>query len=382
MTLTGGPSAIAYKCICLDLDNTLWPGVLVDDGIQGILSNLNNASTCAPFTSFQKVLVEIAAKGIFIALCTRNTEEAVRSIIDDYLTPDLFPLKDYIDLIVANDNPKSENIRRITREFNILPSSIIFVDDSLLNREEVRLNMKDVCVFDFPSDVAQLTSRFEEMGFRFNYQQGFDRRERYRLVSVAKAKHQLPGLGATIREMDDQCSDEIRDRVLIALLERTNQFNWTKQSPITGARYFFVDLFHAGRELGIVSAFAATTHDDTLVINNWAVSCGFFDIGLEDYVFQEMIALALQDGCSAIAINYNSSADNERCRDFADKYGLEFNTEHNSVVLPIIGSASALLQAIAGNHNIVETASGDAGCANVKASQSSAVTRPLSSEIE
>lgn len=348
MTLAGGP----YKCICLDLDNTLWPGVLVDDGVQGILANLSNASLSPPFTSFQKVLVEIAARGIFIALCTRNAEEAVKSIIDDYLTPDLFPLKDYIDLVVANDNPKSENIRRIADEFNILPNSIVFVDDSLLNREEVFQSMEDVCVFDFPSDVTQLSSRFREMGFRFNYQQGFDRRERYRLISVAKAEHQLPSLGATIFEMGDHSSDEVRDRVLIALLERTNQFNWTKQSRIRGARYFFVTLSHAGRDLGIVSAFAATIHEDTLVINNWAVSCGFFDIGLEDYVFQEMIALALRDGRSAIEIKYNSSSDNKRCRGFADKYGLEFNTEQTSVVQPVVGRASELLQAVAGNHSI------------------------------
>lgn len=352
MTLAGGP----YKCVCLDLDNTLWPGVLVDDGVQGILANLSNASLSAPFMSFQKVLVEIAAKGIFIALCTRNAEETVKDIIDDYLTPDLFPMKDYIDLVVANENPKSENIRRIAKEFNILPSSVIFVDDSLLNREEVLLNMKDVCVFDFPSDVTHLSSRFEEMDFRFNYQQGFDRRERYRLLSVAKAEHQLPSLRATIVEMDDHSGDEVRDRVMIALLERTNQFNWTKQSLVRGARYFFVTLFHAGRDLGIVSAFAATTHDDALVINNWAVSCGFFDIGLEDYVFQEMIALALKDGCSAIEISYNPSADNQRCRDFADKYGLELNAEHSSVVLPIMGSASELLKGIASNHSIQKAA--------------------------
>lgn len=357
MTCAKGLSASTYKCICLDLDNTLWPGVLADDGVQGILGNLNNSLMCAPFTSFQRALVEIAANGIFIALCTRNTESAVRSIIDDYLTPDLFPLKDYIDLVVANDNPKSVNIRRIAKEFNILPSAIIFVDDSPLNREEVLLNLKDVCVFDFPSDVMQLSTRFEEMGFRFNYQQGFDRRERYRLISVAKAEHQLPGLGATICELDGQCSDEVCDRVLIALLERTNQFNWTKQARITGARYFFARLFHTGRDLGIVSAFAVTTHDNTLVINNWAVSCGFFDIGLEDYVFQEMIAWALQNGCSAIEINYRATAHNRRCRDFADRYGLRFNAEDTSLVVAITRGSSDLLKRVADNHHIEK-----AGC--------------------
>lgn len=354
MTLAGGQSASAFKCICLDLDNTLWPGVLADDGIQGILSNLSNASLYAPFASFQRVLAGIAAKGIFIALCTRNSEEAVREVIDGHLTPDLFPIVGFIDLVVANENPKSENLRQIAKEFNILPSSIIFVDDSLLNREEVLLNLEGVCVFDFPSDVAQLSSRFEAMGFRFNYQQGFDRRERYRLISVARAAHQLPGLGADICEMDHQCSGETRDRILIALLERTNQFNWTKQSRIEGARYYYVTLFHAGRSLGIVSAFAVTMHDDTFVINNWAVSCGFFDIGLEDYVFQEMIALALRDGRSAIEIKYAPTGDNKRCLDFATKYGLEFNAEHTSILLPNVGSASGLLRDIAGNHSVAE----------------------------
>jgi hypothetical protein len=80
-----------------------------------------------------------------------------------------------------------------------------------------------------------------------------------------------------------------------------------------------------------------------------------------------MIALALRDGRSAVEINYNSSPDNKRCRDFADKYELEFNAEQTSVVQPIVGSASELLQTIAGNHSIAEA---------------SAVTPPSNNEIE
>jgi len=339
-----------YKCIVLDLDNTLWPGILADEGIDGIIKNICDDSINAPFRAFQEHLATIAEKGVYIALCTHNDGEMVRKILGR-LSVDTFPIIDHIVAIVADYNPKSEGIRRIANELNILLTSIIFVDDSLLNREEVCENVDDVYVFDFPRNVNELATDFRNMEFRFNEQtQGMSRRERKVILDGVKANSTFPEMDAIINKIST-ADDSIKNRVFIQLLECTNQFNWSKKSSFCdGANVFYVKLFlRDGRELDIVSAFAITIESDRFFVENWAVSCGFFDIGLEDYIFGEMITMAEKYECKEIAFSYIEREENSRCKEFAMKYNLNTN-EDDSVLFT--DDLPDLKEAVKCNHNI------------------------------
>ena len=136
---------ILYKAIVLDLDDTLWNGTLSEIGIEKLIDNLNSekGTQFIEFMKFVKILGDDL--GLFIAISTRNELSIVESTIDK-LDENIFPLKNKIDFIVANYNDKSENIKMIAKELNILPSSIVFIDDNQIVRDEVKQNLPDVFV--------------------------------------------------------------------------------------------------------------------------------------------------------------------------------------------------------------------------------------------
>lgn len=111
---------VLYKAIVLDLDDTLWKGTLSEDGIDVIKENLVSKEG-APFISFMRFLKVLTEElGIFIAVCSRNDNDLVVSAIDE-LDESLFPIKNQIDCIVANNNNKSDNLSLIAQQLSILP---------------------------------------------------------------------------------------------------------------------------------------------------------------------------------------------------------------------------------------------------------------------
>lgn len=138
-------SKILYKAIVLDLDDTIWRGTLSEIGIEGIRCNLLSREG-EMFISFMKFIKNLAGElGIFIAICSRNDSKLVESAIEK-LDESIFPLKGQIDCIVANNNDKSENIKHVVEKLNILSKSIVFIDDNIIVREEVRNSMPEVFV--------------------------------------------------------------------------------------------------------------------------------------------------------------------------------------------------------------------------------------------
>jgi HAD superfamily phosphatase (TIGR01681 family) len=136
---------ILYKAIVLDLDDTIWNGTLSEVGIDKIKENLQSEQG-ATFISFMKFVKTLANElGIFITICSRNDSKMVESTIEE-LDDNIFPLKNQIDYIIANNNNKSENIRKIAEQLSILPNSIVFIDDNQIVRDEVKLKLPEAFV--------------------------------------------------------------------------------------------------------------------------------------------------------------------------------------------------------------------------------------------
>ena len=147
---------ILYKAIVLDLDDTLWKGTLSEVGIDKIKENLKSEQG-VPFIAFMKIIKTLANElGLFIAICSRNDSKMVESTIEK-LDDNIFPLKNQIDCIIANNNDKSENIRIIAEQLSILPNSIVFIDDNQLVRDEVKNKLPEVFVPDWKNHNALVT---------------------------------------------------------------------------------------------------------------------------------------------------------------------------------------------------------------------------------
>ena len=142
-----------YKCLVLDLDNTIWDGVVGDDGYDGINLDPNDAVGEA-FRSFQAYLLELRKRGVILAVNSKNDENAAKEPFEK--NPDMILKADDIACFVANWDDKVQNIRRIASMLNIGVDSMVFVDDNPAEREIVRKYIPEVLVIDLPEDPSPL----------------------------------------------------------------------------------------------------------------------------------------------------------------------------------------------------------------------------------
>ena len=141
------------KCLVLDLDDTLWGGVLGEEGIEGVL--LGPTGEGAQYRDFQLRLRELKDTGVLLAVASKNNDADVREMFR--LHPHMVLRENDFAVIKANWNPKSQNLREIAVELNIGIDSLVFFDDNPLEREEIRQSLPEVAVPDFPHP-----SRLEE----------------------------------------------------------------------------------------------------------------------------------------------------------------------------------------------------------------------------
>ena len=309
-----GKLKILYKAIALDLDETLWRGTLSEDGIEKIQENMLSKDA-NPFVSFMKFIKLLAEElGIFIAICSRNDSDSVASAIE-YLDDSVFPIKNQIDCIVANNNDKSDNLKLIAQQLSILPGSIVFIDDNKLVREEVKTALPDICVPEWDNHEELISLLIAGCLFDRNEisTKSKNRRKQYRLILAERKKNTLPTFPiAAVRDKNHSNA--------IELYTKSNQFNFSQRNNCfeQGAESFYFELFRDGGEsLGVCSVITFVTTPDTLTIINWAMSCRFFEIGVEESV---LLFISKHAGLRKVKIQFNDSGLNQKAKDVMAKY--------------------------------------------------------------
>ena len=277
-----------YKAIILDLDNTIWAGTLAEDGIDIIKQNLRS-DDAFPFVVFMRFIRVLAEElGLYVALCSRNDIKKVLSAIDG-LTEKEFPLKGQIDCVVANYNDKSKNIKAIAQRLSILTSACVFVDDNQIVRDEVRQNLPDVFVPDWNCHDELLTllltcGVFDRFELSLKYR---NRRRLYAVLQQEREKSSLPQLFVNVR-------DDMEHVEAMRLYVKSNQFKLAeKEKSYEGCKSLVFEIYRDnGENLGVCSAVTFTEDEQNVHVLNWAISCRYFEIGLEEYILMYILALA------------------------------------------------------------------------------------------
>jgi FkbH-like protein len=149
------------KCLTLDLDNTLWGGIIGDDGLNGVKIG-NETPSAEAYTEFQKYLKEIKDRGIILLVCSKNEDKNAK---EGFNHPDtVLKLEDFTSFI-ANWDQKSENIKKVAKQINIGTQSIVYIDDNPAEREIVRGNCPDVAVPEIGSDVLKFINIIDKSGY-------------------------------------------------------------------------------------------------------------------------------------------------------------------------------------------------------------------------
>jgi len=312
------------KCVILDLDNTLWGGVIGDEGVENIqLGNLGIGKT---FSDLQLWAKELKNRGILLAICSKNALSVAQEPFLNH--PDMILSLDDFAVFVANWNNKVDNIRYIQQVLNIGFDSMVFIDDNPFERNMVLEAIPEITVPELPEDATEYLA-FLQRGkfFESRTQQYQTEAKRIELKSTFTNENEyLQSLNMVCQVLD--ATPFLIPRIA-QLTQRSNQFNLRTQrytdnqleTMLASGNYVFMSFLLADKfgDYGLVSAIILEKRNTTLFIDTWIMSCRVLKRDLELFVLNKIVNFAIEKGFSEIAGEYLPTSKNQLVKQhFAD----------------------------------------------------------------
>jgi FkbH-like protein len=313
-----------HKGLVLDLDNTLWGGVIGDDGVEGIQLGAENAEAEA-YADFQRYVRALRERGVVLAVCSKNEMAAAQA---GFAHPNsVLKLTDF-SAFRANWETKSQNVEAIAADINIGLDSLVFVDDNPAERELVQAQLPSIAVPDVGEDVTEFirlldravlfeTASISTEDLRRSEFYSGNRQRVEQQAQFASYEDFLKSLEMTaeIRPFDKPNLERI-----VQLINKTNQFNLTtKRCTPSEVEHMASDGNHIalyGRlqdkfgDNGLVTVVAGEIRGDELHIHLWLMSCRVLKRGMEQAMFQQLCLLAQERKISNIIGYYLPTAKN------------------------------------------------------------------------
>jgi FkbH-like protein len=313
------------KCLVLDLDNTLWGGVIGDDGLAGI--NIGQGDAIGEsYVAFQRYAKALGERGVILAVCSKNEEANAREPFEKH-SEMVLRLGD-ISCFVANWEDKAANLRRIARELNIGLDSLVFVDDNPAERSLVRRLLPEVAVPEIPADPAEYVRAVEQ--YRY-FEVVSLSNEDFRRTEYYRANAQRQQTASNVTDLDEFLrSLEMRGWIgpigeveldrSVQLIGKSNQFNLTTRrhsaadiqrmlaSPDWVTRV--VKLVDRFGDNGLISVLLAHEQDDALAIDTWLMSCRVLKRGVEHLLLNNLVIAARERGLKRLTGEFIPTAKN------------------------------------------------------------------------
>jgi FkbH-like protein len=328
----------AIKCVVLDLDNTLWGGVVGDDGLEGI--GLGDLDEGGAFHYFQCYLRELWRRGILLAVCSKNEEAIARRVFKEH--PAMVLREEHIAVFVANWQDKATNIAHIRETLNIGYDAMVFLDDNPFERNLVRQMIPQILVPEMPEDPALYVRAISELNlFETSSHTKLDAQRSAMYQTQAKRTEELKKIGnideylrsleTTIlyRRFEPQSLSRIAQ-----LIQRSNQFNLTtrRYSEAQCAammrdeqNWFPFSLTVNDRfgDFGLVNVVILRQKDKILEIDTFLMSCRVLQRGIEQFAMNKIFAYARQQGFEEVVGRFIPTAKNVMVKDFFEQFGFK-----------------------------------------------------------
>jgi FkbH-like protein len=336
----------SYKCLVMDLDNTLWGGVIGDDGLEGIVLGQGSALGEA-FVAFQEYARELSRRGVILAVCSKNDEANALEPFDKH--PEMILKRGDIACFVANWSDKVANIRVIAEQLNIGLDSLVFIDDNPFERTLVRQELPMVAVPEVGDDPAAFAQILADAGYFEALAVTHEDRERggqyqgNRLREALKASAtDLPSyLRSLEMELIWRRFDQIGLSRTVQLINKTNQFNLTTRryteedvlSVMSNSRAFGLQLRLVDRfgDNGIISIVIGKLQDnDDLLLDTWLMSCRVLGRQVEDATLNLVAEQAQKLGAKHLVGEFIPTTKNGMVRDHYKKLGFTVVSEDES----------------------------------------------------
>ena len=335
------------KCVVLDLDNTLWGGIVGDEGPHGIQISAHGDGEA--FHQFQCYLRELKRRGILLAVCSKN--EHANAVRPFHENTEMVLKFDDITVFVANWNNKAENIQTIRQTLNIGLDSIVFLDDNPFERDLVRSLAPEVIVPDLPEDPSDYVKALSELNL---FETNSFSAEDVQRADLYKQEAQRRGLEASASNIDEYLQSlDMRIEVsrftpqLIArigqLIQRSNQFNLTTHrynqqqcEEMMLDEENWIPLYAKLRDRfgdhGLISVVIATPKLDesTLEITDWLMSCRVLTRGVEEFLMNYVVNEARMRELKYVTGQYIPTAKNAMVKDFFARFGFDKTNEQKN----------------------------------------------------
>lgn len=330
-------AGLSRRCLVLDLDNTLWGGIIGDDGLTGI--RLGGGPDGEAYQEFQRNLKALADCGIILAVCSKNDLNIAKEPFLHH--PEMVLKLEDIAVFEATWEAKSTVIQRIAELLDLGLSSLAFVDDNPYEREQVRMALPEVDVVDLPDDPSGYSAALAAYPYLQLPSFTAEDRDRGRQYRARSAARELQEESATLDEYQAQLnmvatlspvSSIILDRA-VQLINKTNQFNLTTRRrnreelvqllARTDTEIFVARLCDCFADHGIVALAIGIQDQKLLEIDTLIMSCRVIGRDLERVVVNELIERARRLGCTEVRGWYSPTERNTLVADLYSRLGFE-----------------------------------------------------------
>ena len=330
------------KCLVLDLDNTLWGGVLGEDGVDGI--QIGGDYPGKAFLYFQEALLELSHSGVILTVCSKNNEQDVLEAWDK--NPYLLLKRMHFATYRINWDDKATNIKEIAEELNIGLDSLVFVDDSPEERELVKQLLPMVEVPDFPEQPYELPVFFKKLVDDYFKvysitNEDKEKTQQYRAnASRAQEQRHFTDFTDFLRSLDIQMTiehaNDFNIQRIAQMTQKTNQFNLTthrytdadiRQFVNDGWKIWCLSVSDKFGDNGITGCLMVNGEEiDTLLL-----SCRILGKGIEFAFVKKVLSLLKECGVTNLKASYIPTAKNAQVADFYNKCGFLFQSEHDGI---------------------------------------------------
>lgn len=330
------------KVLVLDADNTLWGGIIGEDGMDGIALGDTTAKGQA-FKFFQNYILSLKKRGILLALCSKNEESVAREVFQKH--PEMLLKESDFVSFKANWKPKPENIREIAAELNLGLESFVFVDDSPGEIEIVNQWTPEVSTLLLSDDPASYVQELQDT--RFFETRSLTEEDEKRTDQYQGMRKSRDGSHGSLEEylesleMGAEISAFTQENIprIAQLINKSNQFNLTTQRMtesdvaklVQNPDYFTwtVRLKDRFVDHGLISIVIGKKESQSVIIETWLMSCRVLQRQVEFSLLNEIVESTLAKGFETIQGKYIPSPKNGIVAQHYDKLGFKFRSENN-----------------------------------------------------
>jgi FkbH-like protein len=322
---------IKKKCLVLDLDNTLWGGILGEDGIKNI--KLSNDYLGEAYLAFQKYIKRLSDNGVILAICSKNNSNDVEECFKN--RKDLFlKIKDFTFKKI-NWKPKYQNINKICEEMNVGKDSVVFFDDSKFERDQMKKFNPEINVIDVPNDPHKYIQALEDSAYFYSNKEFTkeDLKKKKQYVLVEKAKSFKDNF------LDINMDEYLKNLKMSIILSNINENNFERavqmlnkinQFNLTNKRYssnefrnylknnknysLVIRVKDKFGDHGIIGLITCILKNKNLIIDNYVLSCRILGRKIENIVLKEINKFAQKNKLNKIIGIYLKSKKNKQCK--------------------------------------------------------------------